>query len=267
MFECRKELYGWQIGQRSRFYVVEEIGEFAQAIEFLSHLTHPATRHVLVPFGENTVALTNLQAGSDYHDYASQISAKLSRRVARVVDRPARTWGDSNSPEVQTYEARILEVYENGALVRGVTCMNDGGRWTFHCAGAQHPVEESFDYQARKKSSRFTSANLRELVKAFGFPLPDIEALSNAGRYLLMHEQLLNPEYRARVEANACTPAERDDPAFGFYRRGMGWIPQMQTHAESIVADFGRAVRLNPSYEPLVREHLERAREIIRGRK
>jgi hypothetical protein len=241
--------------------------DFEEVVAFLSHLTHPATRHVLVPFGNATVFINNQQAGSDFADYTVHVSRKLCARTARAVDSPARSSGVGTNGEVLTYETRILEVYQDGEFVRSVACMNDSGRWIFESAGEPLPVEQTFNYHARRKRDRFTCANLKALLDAFGFPFPDIEAVANIGFYVLVREQLLNSAFAERVEAQACTPAQRDDPAFGYYRRGLGWVAHMQSHAESVLADLERAAQLNPAYEPLVEKHLERAREVIRGRK
>ena len=264
--ECQRGLDGWRLGQRSLWSILRPSHDFQEVISFLSHLTYPATRHVMVPFDNVTVFINNQLAGSDFADHALILCTRLGARTARAVDTPSRSWSAGTEREVLTHEARIVEVYQDGNLLRSVTCMNDGGRWIFDCAGEPQPVEQSFDYQARRKRDRFTPANLKALLEAFGFPLPDLDALASVGHYVLVREQLLNSAYAERVEAGACTPAQRDDPAFGYYQRGLGWVEHMQTHAESVVADFERAVRLNPDYGPLVEEHLVHARQVIRSR-
>jgi hypothetical protein len=265
--ECQSELEGWRLGLRSSWSILGAACDFQEAITFLSHLTSPATRHVMVPFGNVTVFMNNETGGSDYADHAIHLCQRLSVRTARVVDVPSRIVSTRTGREALSYEARILEMYQNGNLLRSVACANDGGRWTFQCAGEPHPLEQTFEYQARRKRDRFTPANLKALLEAFGFPFPDLNAIASVGHYVLVREQLLDSAYREKVEAGACTPAQRDDPGFGYYRRGLIWVPHMQTHAESVIIDFERAVRLNPAYEPLVQKHLQRAREVIRGRK
>jgi hypothetical protein len=54
------------------------------------------------------------------------------------------------------------------------------------------------------------------------------------------------------------TVAENDDPAHRYYERGLGWLPNMATHATSVIADFERCLRINPAYEPLVRAALRK---------
>jgi len=43
-----------------------------------------------------------------------------------------------------------------------------------------------------------------------------------------------------------------DDRAYGYYQRGLGWLPHIQTHATSVIHDFERAIQINPAYEPKV---------------
>lgn len=150
-------------------------------------------------------------------------------------------------------------------MTRSVACSDDGGRWSFHTAGDAHPVETSFNYSARRKKDRFTSKALHALLGAFGLPRLDTESFLNAGHYILIREDPTNAEWTRKIQERACTFEQRDDPAHGYYERGLGWVEHMDTHAKSVVADFERAVRLNPSYEPLVRPHLEVARRTIEG--
>jgi hypothetical protein len=56
--------------------------------------------------------------------------------------------------------------------------------------------------------------------------------------------------------AKACSIAEADDPACGYYLRGLGWVNRVGSHAESVIADFERCVRLNPDYADKVRGYL-----------
>ncbi len=49
-------------------------------------------------------------------------------------------------------------------------------------------------------------------------------------------------------------------PGPRFFQRGQGWIDHLPTHGTSLVNDFGRAVLLNPEFEPRCRPALDRAR-------
>jgi len=257
---------GWGVrtGPRSIVSLVGETNDFAEVAEFLSHLTHPATRHVLIPLGEATLFTNNRRDGPDFADYVYHVSLRLHTRAARVVNHPARVRTIGGERERLSYEARMLVVYDDGEHVRSMACADDSGRWTSESHGDPLPVEEAFDPAARRKKDRFTSANLRALVAAYGLPYPELESFVNADQYLLMYERHLPEAWERRIEEHACTPEQRDDPAWGYYQRGLGWLPFMDTHAASVVADFERAVRLNPAFEPLVRKHLKRARRIVR---
>lgn len=260
---CRSQLDGWTIGSRSIVSVLSKTRDFNEAATFLSQLTHPATRHVMIPLGEATLFTNNARSGPSFADHTVHVSTRLHTRAARIVDMPARFWSDGTHRERQCYEARILEVYDDGACIRSIVCVDDGGRWVFESSGDPLPIEEGFDYQARRKKDRLTSGNLRALVAAYGLPYPDLDAFLRAGEYVLLHERLLNAEWERQVESLACTREQRDDPAFGYYQRGLTWVEHIDTHAESVIADFERAVRLNPAYEPLVEKHLKRARRIV----
>lgn len=139
--------------------------------------------------------------------------------------------------------------------------MDDGGRWSFETTGTPDPVEDSFPYSARRKKDRFTSSTLGVLLRAYGFPRLDAEEFLSAREYSLFQESHTNQDWARSIQGRACTLEQRDDPAHGYYERGLGWVAHIETHAASVVADFERAVRLNPSYEPLVRSHLALARK------
>jgi hypothetical protein len=87
-----------------------------------------------------------------------------------------------------------------------------------------------------------------------------------ARRLALLAEEITDQEWRQRVEAAACSLDEADNPGFGDFQRGMTWVPHMRTHAASVIADFDRAVEIDPTYEPRVREYLREARGIMERR-
>jgi hypothetical protein len=81
--------------------------------------------------------------------------------------------------------------------------------------------------------------------------------LLSAGEYLLATSA-------GAEQAATCTLDEADDPAYGYYVRGLNWCRHMTTHAKSAIADLERCLRLNPTYAPKVGAHLERAYRQIR---
>ena len=85
-----------------------------------------------------------------------------------------------------SYEARIFELRDaEGASIRTVACMDDGGRWTFETSGHASPIESTFPYDAKRKSARFTFQHLCALVRECGLAVPDATDFQNAGRYVL----------------------------------------------------------------------------------
>ena len=75
-----------------------------------------------------------------------------------------------------------------------------------------------------------------------------------------MEEAYRDAGWAARIREAACTEEERDDPAHGYYRRALAWMEHLPSHASSAVADFERALMLNPAYEARLRPLLEKAR-------
>jgi hypothetical protein len=61
----------------------------------------------------------------------------------------------------------------------------------------------------------------------------------------------------------ACSLEEADDPARGYYATGMKYVPYMATNAASVIHCFERAVAINPTYEPKVRDYLREARLVV----
>jgi hypothetical protein len=96
---------------------------------------------------------------------------------------------------------------------------------------------------------------LHQLISSCGLPVVTSDTFLSASEYSLFDI----PGFRAET----CTIAEADDPAYGYYRRGLTWVPHMATHASSVIADFERCIRLNPDYEPKVREALDEAYAIV----
>lgn len=241
----------------NRLCVLETTTDVNKTLEYLSLLTWPATRHVAFAASQHATAfINNRRNGSDYADEKIWLASHLKTDFARIVATKRRVWSQGEEREILQYEATIFELYkEDSTLVRSVACLDDGGRWIFEEGGRRHPVENSFPYDARRKRDRFTNEHLRLLTEAFGLPWLTTERFLNAGEYHLLKS--------CRSPIDSCTIAEADDPARSYYLRGLSWVPHMQSHASSVIADFERCVRINPDYEPKVRKALEAAYRVI----
>ena len=237
------------------FVFVRSTESPSDAISFLSTLTFPASRHVVFPANERTTAfINNSRNGSDYADYSFHMPSHLGSSFVRVVSAISRIWSNGIDREVLEYEARIFELYNRqGHLLRSVHCMNDGGHWCFGVRGTPHPIESSFPYDSRRKRDRFSVHHLAQLTRAYGFPVVSETVFLVAGNYLLYH----SPSTVA--DKTSCSIAEADDPAYGYFTRGLSWVSHMETHATSVIADFERCVRLNPSYKEKVESYLQEA--------
>jgi hypothetical protein len=262
---CAAGLDECAFGERSTFRAIRTTDNIEAAIQFVGrHYTFPATLHVLIPLGQCTAIVNNSKNGSDFDSYEYHIARRLGARVARVVNATSRSWTNGVAQESLAYEARIFALHAaNGNLIRNVCCMDDGGRWSFQVHGEPHVVETSFDYTARRKKDRFTTDNLRQLLGAYGLPALDAASFLAAGKYVLIREDYNNQKWQQDIDDRKCTFEQKNDPAHGYYERGLTWVAHMQTHAESVVADFERALKLNAKYEPLVRSYLDEARETL----
>jgi hypothetical protein len=248
---------------QSQMTIIDGDATAADALHYLAVRTFPATRLVMVDLGDWTAALTNSRNGSDFNDHQYWAGRTVSERTIRVVDREARWWRRGARRERLNWEARIFELHAaDDSTIRAVTCMDDGGRWDFFTVGDPLPIEASFAYDAPKKRDRFTSSNLHELLEAVGPGPLTQERFFRTPRFALLADCISNDEWRERVEASACSLEDADDPAFGYYQRGMSFVPFMNTHAASVIHDFELAVEINPAYEPKVRDHLREARRI-----
>jgi hypothetical protein len=247
--------------------VVAASATASEALEYLSVRTMPATRLVLLDLDRWTGVLTNHRDGSDFHDHQYWAARTVGVRTVRVVDEEARWWRRGNMRERLSWEARIFQLHgPDDSPLRVVTCMDDGGRWTFETAGDPLPVEASFDYAARRKKDRFTRQNLHDLLVALGpGPLGE-ERFRAVARCTLLAEWIIDDQWRERVQSQACSLEDTDDPAFSYYQRGMSYTSHLSTHATNVIHDFERAIEINASYEPKVREYLNEARRIDRRR-
>jgi hypothetical protein len=237
-----------------------------EALEHLSLRTHPAMRLVTVDHGPWTGILTNDRSGSDFSNHQHVAAASVQVRTIRVVDSVARWWRRGNLRERLDYEARIFELHAaDDSLIRSIGCADDGGRWVFETFGEPLPIEASFAYGAARKKDRFTKENLRDVLISIGTEPMTSEAFLGASHFALLAERSANAASRKQAEASVCSLEQADDPAFGYFQRGMSWVPHMATHATSVIADFERTIRINPEYEPRVRDYLREAHRIMRG--
>jgi hypothetical protein len=252
---AEQRLIGYHRESAAQWRLVNTTNTAAEALSFLSTLTWPPTRHVVFANGATSSAfINNSRNGSDYADEVFHLPRHLNCRFARVLCCPNRVWRQGKIREVQQYEARIFDLHDaKGETIRSILCMNDGGRWVYHTAGTPHPIEAQFSESSTRVSARFLPDQLAALAAAFGLPLPTQAQFRGAGQYVLFGQ---NSEH----VFDTCTIAEADDPAYGYFRRGMGYVDHMDTHAASVVADFERCLAINPDYEPRVREYLREAR-------
>jgi hypothetical protein len=180
-------------------------------IDFLSTLTVPATRIVLFSVSQHwTAAFDNHRGGGGGFVGFSLSRAQLLRsRSVRVVDQPGRVWRRGSLQVTQSYEARLVTVFDaDGKDVKSIYCMDDDGRWDFASTGAKLDIETSFDYTAVKKKDRFTSENLRSLLTRLGIPVLTPSGFLQAGRFAMIKVPW--------KKYSACTFEQGEDPAFGY---------------------------------------------------
>lgn len=231
------------------------------ALDFLDVVTWPATRFAAFALDASwTVVVNNLRGGSDVADLIQEMDLTRPDTTVRVVDHCA-SFVVQNGYRIRTqYEARIVDVHSRGATTRSIACADDGGRWTFDVAGVPLPVEKDFDYSARRKRDRFTRENLAALLQSIGARPVTPTDLKHAHRFTLMTAWPGNRRWRDRITAFACSTEEAADAAHEYFLRGMGWADHVATHATSVVSDLGRAILLNPAFEPRCRAALDEAR-------
>lgn len=231
------------------------------AHHFLNHVTWPATRLVAFELEEDWTAIVdNRRGGSDPAELVRALAHLHSVMLARVVDREGRTVVQNGFRVRVQYEARIVELHSGGAHVRSISCGDDGGRWVFNLEGAALEAEQQFDYGARRKRDRFTSDDLGLLIHSIGAQAVTFDGLKRAKSFTFLSAEPVDPSWRAEIASKACTVEQDANPAYGYFVRGMGWVDHVATHASSVVADLGKAMLLDPEFEPRCRSALKRAR-------
>ncbi|SRR5258706_552765 len=229
-----------------------------QALDFLNPFMPPVVGHVLVELtSEWTLCLNNSLPNLSFAHDGPSLAQRTGSRVFRVVDSPSRIWRNGKLKRVICWEARIFTEYApDGRVEKTILAMNDGGKWKwFVTPGLRYPIEEKFDYEATKIKARFTSDNLRALLESLAAPVPTAELLMAAGKFALLQ----SPGEPDRM----VTREELDDPAYGYYHRGLSLLPHIRTHAESVIHDLETAVEINPQYESKAREHIEAAKQVL----
>lgn len=114
---------------QSQMSIVGTSANPAQALDYLSVRTFPATRLVLVDLGGWTAVLTNGRNGSDFNDHQFWAGRTVGARTVRVVDQDATWWRRGRLRERLAWEGRIFELHAaDNSNIRTVTAMNDGGR-------------------------------------------------------------------------------------------------------------------------------------------
>jgi hypothetical protein len=233
----------------------------SDTLDYLDTVTWPATRYVLFPLCDRwTVIVNNQRGGTEVADLLGSIRHRHAATAVRVVDQDESFIVQNGFRVRQQYAARMVSIQAGGETTRSVTCADDGGRWVFETSGEPLPVEESFNYEARRKRDRFTRHNLDTLLRSIGARRVIAEDLAETRHFTLLAATPRNKEWRKRIESEALTTTEAADPARGYFTRGATWVERMETHATSVVADFGRAVLLNPAFESRCRPALEQAR-------
>ena len=249
VIDCARELTSRPVLRpRSHLKLSARTEDCTEAVDYLSTLTFPTTRHVLFPAGERwSATVNNNRNGSDTADYVFHFARGLRVRTVRVVDerprrgRPART------------EARIVTMHAaDGEISRSVCCMLDGDRWVHETSGEPFPIEQTFNVDARRKRDRFTRENLRDLLHAAGMPALEGPQFRAAGEYFLLEERYYVPQ-----QVRTYTLEQVDSPAFWQVEAGIGWVDNGPEYA---VTHFERALELDPACEPQLRPYLERAR-------
>jgi hypothetical protein len=228
-----------------------------RTLEFLCEFTPPVVRHVLVELRPDwTLCLNNDLPNCSFANDAPSLAQRACALAFRIVDSPSRVWRRGSLKEVTSHEARIFEAYgPSGKQEKVILAMEDDGKWKWFNEGVRFPIEDSFNYNARKVKDRFTSDNLKRLIESLGAPIPAAEMLAACGSFALL---------KSPGEPNETFTREQlDDPAFGYYRCGMGYVPHIKTHASSVIACFERAMQINPAYESKMRGYLEQARQIM----
>jgi hypothetical protein len=196
-------------------HVVEVTPDAARALAHRDRRTAPATRLVIVEHGTWAGVLTSQRSGSDFDDHQHWAARTLGVRTVRVVDCEARWWRRGQRRERLGYEARIFELHgSDDSLARSIACADDGGRWVFETSGEPLPAEAAFASDAPRRRDRFPRANLHDLLRSIGAEPLVRDALVLAPRFALLDERIIDPAWRGRVEAAACSLEEADDPAF-----------------------------------------------------
>src|SRR5262249_11092457 len=126
--------------------------------------------------------------------------------------------------------------------------------------GKKLPIERNFRSRAPKIKDRFTSENLRALLACFRFPMLDEEHFQRSDRYALFEE-------RHSFLVKTCTPAQADSPAYRHYQDGPANHQHIEKHPQYILDRFLWAIEGDPSFEPLVREHVAQAKAILKDRR
>jgi hypothetical protein len=239
----------------------------AVAIDYLDTVTWPATRYALFPLDDHwTIVVNNQRGGTEVADLFGHMKKRQPAMAVRVVDHEASFVIRNGFRVRQRYAAPIVEIQADGEMIRSIACANDGGHWTYDSFGAPFPIEAPFDSTARRKRDRFTRENLDALLRSVGARLVTPADLEHAPHFTLLAMTPRKEDWRIRIESDALSTEEADDPAYGYLRRGLGWVDHMATHATSVVSDLGRAILLNPDLEPRCRPALDRARARIGDR-
>ena len=255
--DVKDRLVDYRPGLGQTWSFARETTDAGEALAFLSTLSFPPSRHVAFATVRGHAAFVNNRRGGSDCGERNPLSRQLGCRHARVVSHPGRVWRRGSRRVTMKWEARIFSLSgPDCEPIRQVCCANDGGTWIFEEHGPRQAIESTFPYHATRKRDRFSDAHLRSLAESFALSIPTGEDLMRSGRYLLYEGHY--PLYKRPILH--CSLAEADDPAYGYYTRGMWYAESMKTHFSSVILDLGTCVEINPEYEPRVRERLAEAR-------
>lgn len=140
-------------------------GDFKSVLARLLPLSKARSRYLFCPTRSIwTVFFDNFWLGTDAAAPIRYLSKRCSCRGIRAVAVP-HTIADRTVDG--RYGATILEVYQNGGVVRTIFAANDGGKWKFGQSGEPFLFEEVDRYNTTPIKGRFTIDMIERYLKHF----------------------------------------------------------------------------------------------------
>jgi hypothetical protein len=148
----------------------------SQALSLLPPLTSPtATRYLLLSLGDEwTAFFDNGHMGTDPLSFVAVMSSELQTIGLTVKSRPVTLTRGA---------ATMLEVFDRSLRSRrSISCVNDGGHWSFEQHGTPYPFEDLASYKSKVKAKRFGPELLDKYKKEFGVePFSDFAFVDQHG--------------------------------------------------------------------------------------